>query len=130
GLDDAESGLTPSGTKDASEGQNVSFYHHCAVGFFEPTSLVPGEVLRVVRPLDRREVEPLAKEYLGADRPSDGRRAVWWEDAGYLVVEYVALRPIDERVAFVQAVMDRTGCDAVDVYGKRVRGEPWPRAKR
>ena len=60
----------------------MSFFHQCAVGFFEPTSLVLGEVLRVSRPLGRDDVEALAETYLRDDRPMDGRQAMWWEDDG------------------------------------------------
>ena len=102
----------------------MSFFHQCAVGFFEPTSLVVGEALRVSRPLERGDVNVLAETYLRYDRPMDGRQAMWWDD-GYVVVEYIALRQMDHRVAFVRALMTRTGCDAVDVSGRTVRATPW-----
>ena len=103
----------------------MSFFHRCAVGFFERSSLVCGGTLRVCRPLRPSVVEALAQEYLWDDRPLTGRRSMWWEDDEYVVVEYVALRAIECRVAFIHSLMARTECDAVDVSGRVVLASPW-----
>lgn len=105
---------------------SMSLFHQCAVGFFEPSSLVIGEVLHVRRPLGPDDVRVLAAEYLRCESPTAERRAMWWED-GYVVVEYIALQQIVHRVRFVRALMALTGCDVVDVAGRTVRGAPWPR---
>jgi hypothetical protein len=95
------------------------------VGFFDPTSLVVGETLRVSRRLDPADVEALTSECREGHPRPNARPPMRWDDEGYLVVEYVALVPIDHLVRLVHALMARTGCDAVDVVGRTVRGTPW-----
>jgi hypothetical protein len=106
----------------------MSFYHRCAVGFFDPESLAICARLRAVRRLPRDEVEAMVREYLSEDDLQGTRPAYFWRD-GYVVVEYIALRSLPRRIELVQEIMKRLGATAVDIIGDDVvRAKPWKRA--
>lgn len=102
--------------------RGVSFIHRCALGYFAPDSLVVGQRPRLERPLPREVVEPLRSHLVPvADRPD-----VWWDD-GLLIVEYIVLRVLEDRSAFIREVVRATECSVIDILGSGAfsGGTPW-----
>jgi hypothetical protein len=103
----------------------VSFFHRCAVGYFDPAFISVGDQLRAVRSLPRNEVDAIVREHLGEDDLHGARPACFWRDE-YVVVEHIALGTIPRRVELVRALMNRLGAIAVEIIGDDiVRAEPW-----
>ena len=98
----------------------MSFFHRCAVGVFEASSLEIGKRPQVAWPLDRDLVFALARQHGVPGDEVGPRAALRWQQEGYVVVEYIALAVLHERMRFVRALMRATGATAVEIDGVRL----------
>lgn len=91
----------------------MSFFHRCALGYFDPESAVPGMALRAVRPLPRGELDAMLAAH--AATPLGARPLAWWVGDA-LVVEYIT--PGESRSDLVRAIARATGATVVDVHDR------------
>jgi hypothetical protein len=96
----------------------MSFFHRCAVGLFEPSSLEIGKHLQVAQPLDRSLIEALARQYDIPISEVGPRAAMRWQEEGYVVIEYIALSVVKDRIQLARALMRATGA-RVEIHGDR-----------